>query len=1137
MAVLARVNLLGQMRYDTHHALAQESYTAFDFRSIIASFTGTSNAFVVRGFEVVGKTGLSINIKVADSQIFNPKDPNGSMYYGLPDDADYIVELPANQSNIYIEATFFNQSGSPVNQGFWDPLALTGEEAGGTEFTAAADTQNIIVLQIAVNTIGFTEGAVPLATASTGASSINAMEDRRPLFFRLGRGGAAPDSLYKYPFSNARVEPPASGTGVGTTDASSPWRSSDATGAINDKGITTFKDLFDAITTRISEISGSSIWYASGGAQAAVANLSVSQTFFDSESGHSIQPSSTSAFTWKRFSGDLKLAGEGSVPLIGGNYKDGLLRWQFNYGIIEWHLGATFASATHRSYSDVKFTSPAPVNGGNIYLSLERDVSKGSGNSVVWASNVGYGSFSALRTVSGVAGDFAGIAIGDYIRKESEGTSRYYRVVKMKGSSISPYLESNDPDKNYIADGTVVALELHADIIGGTSTEPLKFFRSRYSNLDLVADATVGEYVYQDANRYWLGRRVNDNFILRSYGTMQEGEEVTARNDAFVNGGSGAADVSLIHSETAQYDATAGYQLKTNAAGTILTIKRRKRDNLAETPGSGDNSDALLTYTIDSAVGLLSAGESLWVKLSDDAGGALVSGSVTDPTDASENTEVVTNVWQKLAADATPLKNYDNRDVFLLARMETIDGIPTLVFFDGSIVGVYGKTINQDLDLRARVRLADAPTYSVPFFNETVAGQVSWDSDLIYDPTGDFLRVHNTRIGVNYIDQVVPENFNLIPNLGAHTLVIGEASSTTYIPGDLIVDGTSSSISVSNLLVDDKLISLGVGLPINGGYGAGFEVADDTRQSSQVNSFNGQIYINLTYTLPHSYNVGDVVGVSANQDIGGVLAGKISGSYTVVASGSAYGDAQIISPTVLRIWTGGTATSTASSVVNTPRSFMAPWSIRLGASDGSYGGLNSWVFRTKNSVTAPAITPTDGFGVIPTASSYNMLNSRVPFTSIDGLGPGGTDSTLDFTSSFTWDNGSATLNVVNLLATGSITGGPGSSFSDLAVTNTTTLSGGQVVNYMKISTDYTVSDNDYFISVDTSASVANKVITLPTPVGGRVLIIKDFAGTASQTGKAIQINGTIDGLVAGYRIEEDYEAVSLICNGSSWELF
>jgi hypothetical protein len=1127
MAVLSRVNFIGQQRLDLHHLLANDSYTAFDFRTIIAGIVGSDKTYIVKGFQVVGQSGLAINIKVADALVYNPKDPNGCMYTGLSDEPDEIVILPASQSNVFVEAVFKNESQAPVNSGFWDPLALFGDDAGGTEFTASANTQNVVVLEIKVNTSGFTEGAIPLLKANTGASSINSMEDRRQLLYRLGTGGTNPNPLNKYNFSPNRAEPVTVGNGTGDTNPQSPWRSKDSVGAINDKGLESFKDWADAVMTRISEVAGSTIWYASGVSTSVVSNLSLSQTFFDNDSGHSIQPSPTSSFKWSRIGGNLVLSGEGTVPIEAGEHKVGLTRWQSNYSIVEWHLGRAFVSATNRSYvtsgDGIRWKSPAPVNGGNIYLSLEREVSKGSGNNVSWQDNSAETSYNPNRAVSGVAGDFTGIANGDYIRKDSEGLSRYYRVVSMSdGSTVFP---DTGATRNKVADSTIVALLLDRDISSGASFEPLKFFRSRYSEADLVADTVPGIYNFQDANRYWLGRRIDNNFILRNYGTMQEGEEIPTLNDAFDIGGGGAADISLVHNEVAVFDSSNNYTLK-SGSGNLITLKRRIRNNTVDIPSAGDNSGSLLEYTIAAPVGLINAGESIWVRLSDTVGGALTNGSVTPTADDNSNELNTMNRWEVRTAANSPLRNWDNRNVFLLARRVTIDGDPALLFFDGTIIGRFGKVINQDTDFRGNVRIHDAPTNALPFFSTTDAGVIKWDAaNLFWTEGPNTLTVRNTVFGNNVISQVTPANFQLLSNLGPNTLVIGQANSTTYIPGDLIVDGTVSAFATDDLYVEDKLISLGVGVPLNGGFGSGIEIADDTKTSASIDTTNTQIYVDLTFASAHGYTTGNLIGVSAKQDVGGITAGQISGEYTVVATGSAVGDAEVISPTILRIWTKGTATSTATSSTDPPKVFIKPYSLRLGSSDGTYSGLTSWVFRVKAVATAPTITPVANYGIIATSHSVNMLATRIPFVNDDNAGPSGVDTTLNYSNNLTWNNSTNTLTATNIVATN---------------LSPTTLN---LTNQVTVTSNTTLTTSSSIVRVNTFSALADITITLPpanSSNNGQVIIIKDVGGAVSQLNKRVIVapNGT-DTILSGQPdplvMDIDYFALILVSDGAgSW---
>ena len=215
MAVQARVNFIAQQRLDLNHILAQESFLAYDFRSLLTGFSGLSKPYILRGYEVVGKTGLTLSVKVADALVFNPLDNNGSFLLGDPNDEQVLVDLPADQENIFVQARFVNQTTAPVNTAFWDSLALTGEDVAGTEFTASTNTQNIIVIQIEANTVGFDEDAIPILRASTSASAVTRMIDARQMLFRLGTGGPTPNPLNKFPWSNTRQESIAEGTGVG----------------------------------------------------------------------------------------------------------------------------------------------------------------------------------------------------------------------------------------------------------------------------------------------------------------------------------------------------------------------------------------------------------------------------------------------------------------------------------------------------------------------------------------------------------------------------------------------------------------------------------------------------------------------------------------------------------------------------------------------------------------------------------------------------------------------------------------------------------------------------------------------------------------------------------------------------------
>jgi hypothetical protein len=646
---------------------------------------------------------------------------------------------------------------------------------------------------------------------------------------------------------------------------------------------------------------------------------------------------------------------------------------------------------------------------------LERETPKGSGAAVKWADNVAQGAFPANKAVSGQAGDFTGIALGDFIRKQSEGYSRYYKVVKFSdGGTI--FNNSTPTEENKIADATIIALELEDVIDSGVSIEPLRFFRSRYSDADLYAD-TTSSYVYQDANFYWLGRRIGDLFILRNYGTLQENEEITTLNDAFSAGGQEQGLV-LNHAKEAIYDPTSGYSLK-SGSGTLITLYRRKRDNTVSTPSSSDNTNSLISYTITAPIGLIPTGSNLWVRLSDTVGGALVSGSVVNSTDDLDNTDITTNKWEIRTNANSPTRNRDNQDVFLLARRVTVGSQAALLFFDGSILGEYGEWINQNVEIGGELKLTNRPSTSVLFVHPTLAGQVDSDTtNFFFNKNTQQFGLFNFRITNNVIDINTSADVSILPNLDNFTATIGHADSTIYIPGDLIVAGNTVAAQVSQIQSEDKVITLGVGNPNNGGYNSGLEVADNTIAGSSFSSTAASTDVVLTLSSAPAYALGDIIGISAVSGIGGITAGQIGGQYTVVAALAVAGEATL-SGSVLTLRTAVAATSTASSGTNVPSAFKPEHSFKVSASDGTLiSGITSWRFQVKNVLTTPTLTPVANYGTVPTAHHVNMQVHRIPFVNDDNQGPAASDTTLNFTNALTWNNTTSTFSVLGTFSLG-----------------------------------------------------------------------------------------------------------------------
>lgn len=111
-------------------------------------------------------------------------------------------------------------------------------------------------------------------------------------------------------------------------------------------------------------------------------------------------------------------------------------------------------------------------------------------------------------------------------------------------------------------------------------------------------------------------------------------------------------------------------------------------------------------------------------------------------------------------------------------------------------------------------------------------------------------------------------------------------------------------------------------------------------------------------------------------------------------------------------------------------------------------------------------------------------------------------------------------------------------FTNLVVTNTTTLNGAVIYETVTVSGQYTVVSTDYYIGVNTTSLTGS--ISLPsvaTTTAGRTITIVDETGNASTNNIHISGSGadTIDG-DSVFSIESDYGSITLFCTSTGWHI-
>jgi len=721
MAVLSRVNWVSAQRVDVPDMQAIDSYISSDFRAMVKMMCGTTASYILTGMVVTGASGRDVTIAIADSGFWLPIDESGCLYFVGPDEEPVVLTLPAN-STVYVEAVFTRTTGTTITRATFDETAVSDASPEGSEYTASVDAQNYMVMTISQNTVGFTSGAVPIARFVT-TSTVSNYTDCRSLFFRLGTGGSTPNSTYQYPWSVNRAAAPTTGTVFGTDTAGSPFQKSDSGGIMNDSAFTSFKDFHDALLTIIAEIRGVSIWYTSSAIAAYIAGISLNQLQFDSPGGHHMVPDASTYITWSRDS-DNKLRSEGTGPI----------QWKANYGYTRWELGGSF-NATTRVYTgtgDPLFEKTI-ADGSNVYLAMLRDAVIGAGEPVEWRPSVFSSGFVAERCVKGSTGAFTGVAIGDFIRKDSEGISKYYEIVKIyDGGGV------NTTD-GYLADSSAVELEVDRDI-SLASAEPYRYFRRRYDDSAIVVDdaASLEAGTYNDVNYFWLARREGAMLYLREYGSFYTGESRIVGDDSEAPLNSQLNNISVQFISSVRYEGDILHYV--DATGAFVEVPSIALLSIYKRPNARQSALTATTFTVNSAgagaLELDTDGKSIWVKLSSEDGTSYVlsNGDVTDPT--------ATNVYTILSAAAAPLNIYDNKDVHLLCTRRTFGGVAYLEFFDGQILGPNGLVSKSALEVLSATTLNASLTTHV-------------DSVSATPYTIDYIEDHHVSVTVSGVHSVV----------------------------------------------------------------------------------------------------------------------------------------------------------------------------------------------------------------------------------------------------------------------------------------------------------------------------------------------------------------------------------------------
>jgi hypothetical protein len=253
MAVLRQFNALGQARIDTPHVRLMEQGVAGDLDALAGEMLAGGLPTVLRGFTIVsaGVTQASqLSLRVAGGRVLHPTASSSGTLYTVPDDETDEALAPTNP---HVDGSF---SANQVNFVGLDLVRQTDDSTVDTVmFLSSATLQEsprrvplarTLQRRIVITTIdpASTPGLAPIARITTDASNnVVTIQDARNMLFRLGQGGGQPNATYAYPWVNGRTD------------------STDFT-LVGDKQLTSAKDWFAAVMTRLWELGGGERWFS-----------------------------------------------------------------------------------------------------------------------------------------------------------------------------------------------------------------------------------------------------------------------------------------------------------------------------------------------------------------------------------------------------------------------------------------------------------------------------------------------------------------------------------------------------------------------------------------------------------------------------------------------------------------------------------------------------------------------------------------------------------------------------------------------------------------------------------------------------------------------------------------------------------
>lgn len=482
MSVRRSANFLNQQRVDVPHLRSIESAVRNDFDELLSSFAiGEDASYIIRGFEInmvgaIGSSASSLQMIVENSSLFHGNSAHAGTFFqvntGTPNQTINSVTntrvqgsfTPSSLNYVGIEFNRAVDNTTSAQVFLWNPT-------NKNEISKTVPLAETLDYKIVVTSSVWASNVIPIAIVETDSSNNTlSVEDRRPMFFRLGSAGSnTPNPFYSYPWDNhaeGRTE-----NFWSSSSSVSPFRG-------GDKQILHFKEWADAVMSNILEIKGTTYWYSPN-------------------SGGSI----------------IKLRGDIALLQMTGSGK--FLHNAGTPGQINWDsdifLNYVGSRLKYKILSNAATTDITLANDQVAYFKIKRGVDI--------VPNLIFTQGSAIVSSVGAVSWTSDVLAGDYVKVAAENETKYYQILSVDSAS-QVTLTVNFVETSTGSGGT------QAQYAWGTYQTTAVPSTDRHLRVVDRKDVPFDEDVY------WLFLRADDGSVLAqvyirgsSGGELEQGED------------------------------------------------------------------------------------------------------------------------------------------------------------------------------------------------------------------------------------------------------------------------------------------------------------------------------------------------------------------------------------------------------------------------------------------------------------------------------------------------------------------------------------------------------------------------------------------------------------------------------------